>query len=153
MRVRCLGDSRGRVIPSKLTSANANCETSRMWVLLLFTCPKAATEQTWFESVQSCRLYRNMSRTIRLYIIVVPSTRLPPLPHPHRLEASWDDSSFICEPKWWTRLCVKLPVWVKTGLRLLLIDCGFILVHNGCRAGARNISVLTLLRQRPKWGV
>lgn len=65
---------------------------------------------------------------------MVVATTTPHPPRPHRLEASWDDSSFICEPKWWTRLCVKLPVWVKTGLRLLLIDCSFSWVHDGCQA-------------------
>lgn len=42
---------------------------------------------------------------------------------PARLEASWEDSSVICESKWWTTVSIKLPVWVKkTGLRLLLSD-------------------------------
>lgn len=39
-----------------------------------------------------------------------------------RLEASWEDSSVICESKWWTPLSIKLAVWVKTGLGLLLTD-------------------------------
>lgn len=39
-----------------------------------------------------------------------------------RLEASWEDSSIICESKWWTPLSIKLAVWVKTGLGLLLTD-------------------------------
>lgn len=32
---------------------------------------------------------------------------------PARLEASWEDSSVICESKWWTPVSIKLPVWVK----------------------------------------
>lgn len=96
------------------------------------------------DSVQSSRLYRNMSRTIRLHIIraagYVVYSHSPP---PDRLEASWEDSSIICESKWWTRLCVKLPVWVKTGLRLLLIDCSVSSVLDGCQTVLNNIAFLT----------
>lgn len=112
--------------------------------------PRHTSSSSRREGVQS----RHISRTVRLHIIAVAG-RVAYSPPPGRLEASWEDSYIICESKWWTRLCVKLPGWVKTGLRLLFINCGFGLVRDGCQTVQSNITFLRLPPSNPKmsfWG-
>lgn len=134
VKTRCLW-----CFSSELTWANPKCETRRSWALRLVTRPNAAKQQTW-----RWREKRSVQPAVQKHVTYYKAAYYcggglrGVLSPPDRLEASWEDSSIICESKWWTHLCVKLPVWVKTGLRLLLIDCGFSLVHDGCQTVLKN---------------
>lgn len=90
-------------------------------LLLQYTCKYRQAADTTIHlaaCAQTCHIHCMAgcilcSMAAQLHGILSPTTRL---------EASWEDSSIICESKWWTPLSSKLPVWVKTGLCLLLTD-------------------------------